>query len=176
MIDKLLGIAKDLWLGHIVAHRVVPPRGGLESLIPIEHWLNALRGPEPISLELYADRGVVHFVVRSSDDSPVASTLKPVLPQASLDRLEASPLEKSPDGDWLLPNPGEQAVVVPMVLDGEPFLPLKTPSDHALAQGELDPLAPVLGFLTDETKPPNKTASRLETGPESPDSEVELRQ
>ena len=133
----------------VVAWRVVPPRIGRRSLMAVESFFTSLRDlRQPVSVEIYGEAGVISYVVRSRAGQRLRSIMQASFPQARLDELEPVSLERSEDGDWLRLNPSERAVVVPMVLGREAYLPLRTFTDQQLAQGEIDPLAPVLGLLS----------------------------
>ena len=139
------GVAPSAW-------RIMPPRIGGKGLLAVDAFFGALRDlKEPLAVEVYADGGVVSYVIRSRVGQSLRGVVQSTLTQARLTPLLPVPTSESEDGDWLRLSVSERAVVVPLWLGREAFLPLRILSDQQLAQGEVDPLAPVLGALASAT-------------------------
>ena len=127
---------------------IVPPDGGW-SLTPIENLLRGLRNmSDRFSLEIYGGGsvGAVSYLLRSTSGTKLQGFIQSYYPQARAELLESG--GKGVHGDWLTLDEDENALVMPLWLGGERFMPLKTYADQVLREGEFDPLAGVVAHLS----------------------------
>ena len=127
---------------------IVPPDGGW-SLTPIENLLRGLRNVTGrVSLELYGGGtiGVVSYLLRSSSGARIQGLIQSYYPQARADLIADN--GKGVHSDWLKLAEDENAVLMPLWLSKERYLPMKTYDDHVLKEGEFDPLAGVIAHLS----------------------------
>lgn len=133
--------------------RVVPPQDGGWSLMPMENLLRGLRNADgAVALELYGVDGAMHYGVRANNGASVGGMFSAYFPQAvvSARTMGETPGEvaESDAGDWLVLDEDEYALVQPLGLLRESYLPLRIFDDRTLQQAEMDPLAGVIGVLS----------------------------
>ena len=134
-------------LEHNSLFRMVVPQDGGWSLLPIENMLRGLRNcSDWISLEIYGMAGVVHYLVRSNSGTRLQGLLQSYYPQANAELLDSQ--QRGVHGDWLRLGEDENALVVPVWLSKQEYLPIKTYTDHDLRESEADPLNGVIGHLS----------------------------
>jgi hypothetical protein len=139
--------------------KVVAPQDGGWSLTPMENLLRGLRnGHEAVSLELYGAAGVVGYSVRSNNGSGLAGVLHSHFPQARLERRAAGEKGELDRSDWLHLDQEESALVQPLSLAGESYLPLRVFDDGAIERSRVDPLAGVIGLLAGSTRSGGESA------------------
>ena len=80
--------------------------------------------------------------------------VKSSFPQSDVLGLKRVSLTNTSRGDWLVLGPRELAVVLPLYLERNGFLPLKTVSDPELYDGVVDPLGPALAAIADTNSRP----------------------
>ena len=130
-----------------VFRMIVPPDGGW-SLTPIESLLRGLRNMEErFALEVCGwSGGAVSYMLRSYSGARLQGLLQSYYPQARAELLGEE--GKGIHTDWLRLDSDEKALVTPLWLEREPYLPMKTYTDHVLRESETDPLAGVVGHIS----------------------------
>ena len=160
-ISKFLGSRSKVSVFGIIA-----AQDGGWSLIPMENLLRGLRNGRDVAvLELYGVNGVVRYQVRTNNGEGLSGMFRSYFPQADLqDHLrEATTLGEVDQTDWLFLNEGEYASVRTLGLSREPFLPLRITDDRTIQQSGTDPLAGVIGILSNSTRAvgPAEASERL---------------
>ncbi len=134
--------------------RMVPPQDGGWSLTPMENLLRGLRNHDDmVSLELFAADGVVTYLVRARHGESMGGVLHSYFPQARLTKREDDGISEPDPGDWLFLDEDEYALVTPLGLEREGYLPLRIFDDRVIEQSKMDPLAGVIGMLASSTRP-----------------------
>ena len=130
-----------------VFRMIAPPDGGW-SLTPIESLLRGLRNMEELfALELCGwNGGAVSYMVRSHSGARLQGMLQSYYPHARAELLKKDGV--GIHADWLRLDSDERALVKPMWLDKESYLPMMTYDDHVLRESESDPLAGVVGHVS----------------------------
>lgn len=147
LLEKALGGTKK-----IDNFRIIPPLDGGWSLAPMDNLLRGIsHHKEPVSLELYARDGVVCYMVRAYHGESLGGILHSYFPQARVERRVDDGLEEPDDSDWLFVGEDEYALVQPLYLREESFLPLRIYADRDIEQSKKDPLAGVIGLLGSAT-------------------------
>ena len=138
-------------VGGVVAppvfRMIAPPDGGW-SLTPIESLLRGLRNMEELfALEICGwNGGAVSYMLRSHSGARLQGLLQSYYPHARAELLKED--GKGIHADWLRLDSDEKAVVQPLWLDKEPYLPMMAYTDHVLRESESDPLAGVVGHVS----------------------------
>lgn len=141
--------------------RLMPAQDGGWSLNPVETLVRGLRNmEESFSLEMYGRAGTVNYMVRASNGSRVQSMLSSYFPGCGIERIESG-AEKGQHSDWLGLDMDETALVLPVWLGREPWMPLLTVDDSTLNQGQVDPLTGVIGLLAGGSLEVNGVGARL---------------
>lgn len=149
--------------GHeeaISCFRVVAPQEGGYSLAPMEGLLRVVRSDHVVlSLEVYGAGGAVGYQIRSNIGS-LGGRLGASFPQSRIDREQRrldvddyvgksmDPLRK----DWMFLDESEFALVQPLHLLDESYLPLRIYDDRYIRESERDPLAAIIGLLSSATE------------------------
>ena len=129
------------------------PQDGGWSLFPMENLLRGLRNhEEPVALELFGRNGVVCHNLRTNNGRRLEGVLHAYFPQARLVHRIDMPGEEVDAQDWLRLEEDEYALVVPVYLERESYLPLQTFDDSSLFSSKVDPLAGVIGVLSSSTR------------------------
>ena len=150
MLDLKRALFPDHGLGLV---KVVPPQDGGWSLTPTENLLRGIRGDrEVVSLELFGRDGVVFYRVRSNHPQGVAGVFRSYFPQARLDLRVRHAEPETEDDDWLFLDEDEYGMVLPLYLRYPAYLPLRIFEDRTLEQSALDPLAGVIGLVSNATR------------------------
>ena len=136
--------------------KVVPPQDGGWSLMPMENLLRGLRGAgDTVSLELFGVDGVLSYGVRTSQGETMNGMFTAYFPQADVSShlMGEVPGEagESDSGDWMLLDEDEHALVQPLGLSRESYLPLRVIDDRVIQQSQVDPLAGIIGVLSSNT-------------------------
>ena len=142
--------------GPVTVFRVVPPQDGGWSLMPMENLLRGLRNErETISLELYGVDGIMNYCVRTYHSDSLNGMFRAYFSGANLTSHVMGEIPGDPSdadaGDWLLLDEHERAVVMPLGLARESYLPLRIFDDRVIQQAQTDPLAGLIGLLSDIT-------------------------
>lgn len=130
-----------------VFRMIAPPDGGW-SLTPIESLLRGLRNMDELfALELCGwNGGAVSYMVRSHSGARLQGMIQSYYPHARAELLKEDGV--GIHADWLRLDSDERALVKPMWLDKESYLPMMTYDDHVLRESESDPLAGVVGHVS----------------------------
>ena len=136
--------------------KVVPPQDGGWSLMPMENLLRGFRGAsDTVSLELFGVDGVLSYGVRTSQGETMNGMFNAYFPQADVSShlMGKVPGEagESDAGDWLLLDEDERALVQPLGLSRDSYLPLRVFDDRVIQQGQVDPLAGIIGVISSNT-------------------------
>ena len=142
--------------------RLVAPQDGGLSLIPMEGLLRGLRGPKDVmSLELSGNDGVVEYNIRTNNGRNLMGMLQSWFPQVRVERRDnvmggweevEREWEQGKGKDWLHLREGEFAMVRPLGLAKESYLPLRMFEDDGIRQSGRDPLAGLIGQLASLTR------------------------
>ena len=139
--------------------RMVPPQDGGWSLTPMENLLRVLRSHDDmVSLELFAADGVVNYLVRAKHGESMGGVLHSYFPQARQSRRVDDGISEPDPGDWMFVDEDEYALVTPLGLEREGYLPLRIFDDRVIEQSKMDPLAGVIGMLASATRPGAESA------------------
>ena len=139
--------------------RMVLPQDGGWSLTPMENLLRVLRSHDDmVSLELFAADGVVNYLVRAKHGESMGGMLHSYFPQARLSRRVDDGISEPDPGDWMFVDEDEYALVTPLGLEREGYLPLRIFDDRVIEQSKMDPLAGVIGMLASATRPGAESA------------------
>ena len=131
---------------------VVGPQDGGWSLMPMENLLRGFRNPKDVMvLELFGVDGVVGYRVRTNTPDGVSGMFHSYFPQARVDRKERETGYED-QSDWLTLQEHELAMVQPLFLARESYLPLRIFDDRTIEQSGMDPLAGVIGVLATATR------------------------
>lgn len=142
--------------------RIVAPQDGGWSLLPMENFLRGLRNHEDmVSLEIYGVDGVVNYGLRTQHGGPVAGMLSSFFPQAEVSRRDEHEFDNDDETDWLHLNEGEVALVQPLGLERESYLPLRVDDDRTLELSKVDPLAGIIGVLSNASRTGHGRSDRL---------------
>ncbi len=134
--------------------KVVAPQDGGWSLMPMENLLRGLRNHEEmVSLELFGVEGVVSYCVRSANADAVGGMLHSYFNRALIEQRKQDEDPEIARKDWLALDDGEFALVQPLSLAKESYLPLRVFDDRTIEQSKTDPLAGVIGLLASCTTP-----------------------
>ena len=133
--------------------KVVPSQNGGWSLMPMETLLRGLRNTgDMLSLELFGVDGVINYAVRTTRGDNLSGMFNAYFPQAMVSsRLMGDvpgEVGESDIGDWMFLDEDEHALVQPLGLLRDSYLPLRVFDDRVLQQSEMDPLAGVIGTLS----------------------------
>ena len=138
--------------------KMVAPQDGGWSLTPMENLLRGLRnGNEFVSLELYGAEGVVGYTVRAHNGNNVGGVLRSYFPQAEVERRSDERDDELDSDDWLHLSEDEFAMIQPLSLEREAYLPLRIFDDRVIEQSKIDPLAGVIGVLASSTRSEGET-------------------
>ena len=133
--------------------KVVAPQDGGWSLTPMENLLRGLRNVRDlVALELFGSGGVVAYNVRTTNVSGMGGVLHSYFPQARVELLGRKGGEQREKDDWLYVSEDERAMVQPLALARESYLPLRIFDDGTIEQSKMDPLAGVIGLLASSTR------------------------
>ncbi len=133
--------------------RIVAPQDGGWSLTPMENLLRGLRnGHDVISLEIFGMSGVVGYVVRAYNGDGMGGVLHSYFPQAQVERRSDRVEGELDNSDWLHLDAEDLAMVQPLSLTRESYLPLRIFDDRIIEQSQRDPLAGVIGQLASSTR------------------------
>ena len=144
----------------ISCFRVVAPQEGGYSLAPMENLLRVVRNDNVcLSLELYGVDGAVGYQIRSNIGS-LGGRLGSSFPQSRIDKEQRRPdaddyVGQSLDPlrkDWMFLDEAEFALVQPLHLLDESYLPLRIYDDTYIRNSERDPLAAIIGLLASSTQ------------------------
>ena len=117
---------------------------------------NLLRGMRNVgdvtALELFGKDGVVCYGVRTSNYNQFSGTFQSHFPQAGLTRADRGTTLAVDEDDWMHLDEDEFALVQTLALDRDSFLPLKIWDDASLQHSGVDPLAGVIGLLSNDSK------------------------
>ena len=147
--------------------KVVPSQSGGWSLMPMENLLRGLRNAsDTISLELFGVDGVLNYGVRTTEGESVDGMFNAYFPQAL---ISSHVMGKVPGqvgeedaGDWMILDEDEHALVQPLGLLRDSYLPLRVIEDRVIQQAEMDPLAGIIGVISGSTSPSgSKGANRM---------------
>ena len=142
--------------------KMVSPQDGGWSLTPTENLLRGLRNiKESVSFELYGSEGAVSYVMRTDNGRRLEGMLHSYYPQARISHRVDMPGEEVKEKDWLRLEDDELAMVMPLSLEKETYLPLLTYEDQVLNSSQMDPLAGVIGTLANSTKRGGNSGDRL---------------
>ena len=144
--------------------KVVPPQDGGWSLMPMENLLRGFRGAgDTVSLELFGVDGVLSYGVRTSQGETMNGMFTAYFPQADVSShlMGEVPGEagERDSGDWMLLDEDEHALVQPLGLSRESYLPLRVIDDRVIQQSQVDPLAGVIGVISSNTSLGNGSGS-----------------
>ena len=136
--------------------KVVPPQDGGWSLMPMENLLRGFRGAsDTVSLELFGVDGVLSYGVRTSQGETMNGMFNAYFPQSDVSShlMGDVPGEagESDSGDWMLLDEDERALVQPLGLARDSYLPLRVFDDRVIQQGQVDPLAGIIGVISSNT-------------------------
>ena len=147
--------------------KVVPSQSGGWSLMPMENLLRGFRDASgTISLELFGVDGVINYGVRTTEGESVDGMFNAYFPQAL---ISSHMMGKVPGqvgeedaGDWMILDEDEHALVQPLGLLRDSYLPLRVIEDRVIQQAEMDPLAGIIGVISGSTSPTgSKGANRM---------------
>lgn len=142
--------------------KMVAPQDGGWSLTPTENLLRGLRNTrEAVSFELYGSEGAVSYVMRTNNGRRLEGMLHSYFPQARISHRVDMPGEEVMESDWMRLDEDELAMVMPLSLEKEPYLPLQTYDDQLLNGSHMDPLAGVIGVLANSTRRGSNSGDRL---------------
>ncbi len=141
----------------------MPPRAGQHTLLGLESALASLRYPESrFAFEIYGQDGQIFYLVRSENYPPLPYVLASCYPQAQFSGLgDYAGRDHEMARDWLSLRHDERQHVLLGHLAAEPYLPLKSCDDQGLRQGEVDPLASILGYLAAVSRGGRRVGVRL---------------
>ena len=155
--------------------RVIAPQDVGWSLEPMVNLLRGIRRKQDVvALEMWGAEGVVSYGARTNNGDSLAGVLHSFFPQARVDRREDDETEEGDRGDWLHLDRESFALVQPLYLQQEAYLPLRIYDDRTIEQSKMDPLAGVIGVLSNATKSGSESAGerlgfRLVLKPARPD-------
>ena len=136
---------------NVSVFNVVGPQEGGWSLMPMENLLRGFRNPKEVMvLELFGVDGVVGYRVRTNTMEGVSGMFNSYFPQARVDRKKREMDEDL--SDWLTLQEHELAMVQPVFLARESYLPLRIFDDRTIEHSGMDPLAGVIGVLASATR------------------------
>lgn len=128
---------------------ITPPQDGGWSLVPMENLLRGMRNSRDVmSLEIYAKDGVVGYCVRCNNGASFNGMFHSYYPQAHLTPHSRTADQSAAEGDWLHLDEDEFALVRPLSLARESYLPLQIYEDRMLEQSGMDPMAGLIGLLS----------------------------
>ena len=138
--------------------KVVPSQSGGWSLMPMENLLRGLRNAsDTISLELFGVDGVINYGVRTTEGESVNGMFNAYFPQALISSHIMGDVPgqvgEEDAGDWMILDEDEHALVQPLGLLRDSYLPLRVIEDRVIQQAEMDPLAGVIGVISGSTSP-----------------------
>ncbi len=149
-------LSPDRATGPVSVFKVVPPQDGGWSIMPMENLLRGVRNSDDtISLELFGVDGVMHYGVRATHGDSLQGVFNAYFPQAMISShlMGDVPGEvgESDAGDWLTLDEDERALVQPLGLLWDSYLPLRVIDDGVIQQSQMDPLAGVIGVISGNT-------------------------
>ena len=119
----------------------------------MENLLRGMRNAGDVTaLELFGKDGVVCYGVRTSNYNQFMGTFQSHFPQAGLSRADRATTLAVDEDDWMHLDEDEFALVQTLALDRDAFLPLKIWDDASLQHSGVDPLAGVIGLLSNDSK------------------------
>ena len=128
---------------------ITPPQDGGWSLVPMENLLRGMRNSrDAMSLEIYAKDGVVGYCVRCNNGASFNGMFHSYYPQAHLTPHSRAADQLAGEWDWLHLDEDEFALVRPLSLARESYLPLQIYEDRMLEQSAMDPMAGLIGLLS----------------------------
>lgn len=128
---------------------ITPPQDGGWSLVPMENLLRGMRNSrDAMSLEIYAKDGVVGYCVRCNNGASFNGMFHSYYPQAHLTPHSRAADQPAGEWDWLHLDEDEFALVRPLSLARESYLPLQIYEDRMLEQSTMDPMAGLIGLLS----------------------------
>ena len=137
---------------NVSVFNVVGPQDGGWSLMPMENLLRGFRNPKDVMvLELFGVDGVVGYRVRTNTPDGISGMFHSYFPQARVDKKDRE-MGYEDLSDWLNLEEHEMAVVQPLYLSRESYLPLRIFDDRTIEQSGMDPLAGVIGVLATATR------------------------
>ena len=132
---------------------IVPPQDGGYSLLPMESLLRGVRNEHDVlSLEIFGRDGVVGYCARTNNGNGFSGMFHSHFPQAQLTRSDTVQGRSLNEGDWMYLDEDEFAFVQTLSLERESYLPLRIFDARSLGEGELDPLAGIVGILSNDSK------------------------
>ena len=136
--------------------KVVPSQNGGWSLMPMENLLRGIRdASDTISLELFGVDGVISYGVRTTQGDSINGMFSAYFPQALISSHVMGNVPgqvgEEDAGDWMILDEDEHALVQPLGLLRDSYLPLRVIEDRVIQQSEMDPLAGVIGVISGST-------------------------
>ena len=124
--------------------------------MPMENLLRGIRDvSDTISLELFGVDGVISYGVRTTQGDSINGMFNAYFPQALISRHVMGDVPRQVGeedaGDWMILDEDEHALVQPLGLLRESYLPLRVIEDRVIQQSEMDPLAGVIGVISGST-------------------------